>query len=131
MPAEVVAPVAVKHIRRRAVEVRLVVERLPRDNGIARESHLVAMVAQAAPTVINHRSLICVLLHIGKETTAYPPCVFQRRHFPVVEMLLPIKPPETYTIAHHRIENDVKHAGHKLLVGRHPLNRLFSCRVYA
>ena len=128
--AEVVAPIAIEHIRGSVVEVGLEVERLPRDNGITRESHLIAVVAESAPAVIYHRSLLSVLLHIGEEAAACPPSVLQRGELAVVDVLLPVEPPEIHAVSHHRVEYFVEHRGHELLVAAEPVDALLRCRVH-
>ena len=131
MSADIMTPVAIEHIRSSAIEIRLEIERIPRNHGIAREANLIAMVAESAPAVINHGALIGVILHIREEASAHPPCIFQLSHFFIVDALLPVEPPKVDAVVHHRVKNHIEHSSHEFLVAREPIYALFRGRVHA
>ena len=115
MSADVVAPITVEHVGGGGVVVRLEVERFPADDGIARESYLIAVVAQSAPTVIQHGSGVVMTLHVGECGIVYPPGVAQTRKFLVVFPLLPVEPPEVDAVTFHGSENLVVPSLHESL----------------
>ena len=129
--AYVVAPIAVEHVRSRGVEVRLVVESLPRGSGVARKTYLVTVVAQAAPTVVDKRARVAVVGHAAEEGVVNPPCVAQAFQLGVEQILLPVEPPERHAFLFHGLEHVLEHVGHEFLVGVHPFHRLLALRVHA
>ena len=114
--AHIVAPVAVEHVRRRRVEVRLEVERFPAYYGVAREADLIAVVAQSAPTVVEHRSRFAVALHVGERSIVDPPGVAEVGELLVVAPLLPVEPPEVDTVLLHRVQHLLVPALHEVFI---------------
>ena len=123
--SDVVAPISVEDVRGRGVEVGLEVERSPRDGGVARKSDLIAVVAQPAPAVVEHRSHIAVLLHVAEKYVVEPPCVAQSLDGRVGGLLLPVEPPEIHPVALHRRQDAAEDAADEFLVGRYPGYGLF------
>ena len=129
--AHVVAPVAVEHVGCRRIEIRLEVERFPANYGIARETYLIAVVAQSAPTVVEHRARVAVALHVGECCIVDPPGVAEVGELLVVAPLLPVEPPEVDTVLLHRVQHLLVPALHEVLVGCCPLYILLRGRVNA
>ena len=84
------------------------IKALPRDDGVARETDLVTMVAQAAPTVIKHRACVAGALKVGEEAVVDPPGDAQISELLVVEPMLPVEPPEVDAVAFHGLQDDVE-----------------------
>ena len=114
--AHVMAPVAVEHVRRCRVEIRLEVERFPAYYGVAREADLIAVVAQSAPTVVEHRSRFAVALHVGERSVVDPPRVAEVGEQFVVAPLLPVEPPEVDAVLLHRVQHLLVPALHEVFV---------------
>ena len=107
------------------------VERLPAYDGISRESYLIAVVAQSAPTMIEHRTGVVMSLHVGECGIVYPPDVAQPRKFLVVVPLLPVEPPEVDAVTFHGSENLVVPSLHESLGGSVPCDVLLLGRIHA
>ena len=124
MATYVVAPIAVEHVRSGAVEVGQIVEAVPGDVGVARESYLIAVVAQSAPAVIQHRALLALALHVAEPDVVAPEGVAQSLHLFVGEPLLPVEPPEVYAFVHIGVQIGVEQGFHKPLVATQKLHCL-------
>ena len=114
--AHIMTPVAVEHVRRRRIEVRLEVERFPAYYGVAREADLIAVVAQSAPTVVEHRARFAVALHVGERSIVDPPGVAEVGELLVVAPLLPVEPPEVDAVLLHRVQHLLVPALHEVFV---------------
>ena len=123
--SDVVAPISVEDVRGSGVEVGLEVERSPRDGGVARKSDLIAVVAQPAPAVVEHRAHIAALLHVAEKYVVEPPCVAQPLDGGVGGLLLPVEPPEIHPVTLHRRQDAAEDAADEFLVGRYPGYGLF------
>ena len=129
--AHIMTPVAVEHVRRCRIEVRLEVERFPAYYGVAREANLIAVVAQSAPTVVEHRSCFAVALHVGERSIVDPPGVAEIGELLVVAPLLPVEPPEVDAVLLHRVQHLLVPALHEVFVRRRPLYSLLLVGVHA
>ena len=81
---------------------------MPRDDGIARETDLVAVVAQAAPAVVEHRARGAGALEVGEEAIVDPPGDAQVGKVFLGEPMLPVEPPEVDAVALHGFQDDVE-----------------------
>ena len=131
MSADVVAPITVEHVGGGRVVVRLEVERFPADDGITRESYLIAVVAQSAPTVIQHRPCVVMTLHICECGIVDPPHVAKSWKLLVVVPLLPVEPPEVDAVAFHRSQHFVIPSLHESFGRGVPCYILLLGRIHA
>ena len=120
--SDIMAPISIKHIGSCSGEVWLEIKRLPRDGSVTRETDLIAMVAQASPTVVQKRTLVGVALHVGEVAVVDPPCIMELLHIDIIHMLLPIEPPEVNSLLLHRMHYVLEHGSHELLVRVHPID---------
>ena len=74
------------------------------------------MVAQSAPTVVEHRSRFAVALHVGERSIVDPPGVAEVRKLLVVAPLLPVEPPEVDAVLLHRVQHLLVPALHEVFV---------------
>ena len=123
--AQVVAPITVAYVRSGAIEVRLVVERSPGGVGVAREAYLIAMVAQTTPTMVEHGTMFGLRAKlVVEDAVVEPPCVAERWDAIVLQLLLPIEPPEIHTLLLEREKHLVEPTAHEALVGTLPTDGL-------
>ena len=121
MSADIVTPIAVEHVGGRRIEVRQEFQALPRDKRVAREAYLIAVIAESAPAMIEHRALVAVTLHIGKPDVVTPEHIVERGDTAIFLPLLPVDPPEIDTIGHIVVEISVEDGLDITLVGAEPL----------
>ena len=78
------------------------------------------MVSETSPTMVEQRTLVSVTFHGTEERIVDPPCIVQFGESCVIDMLLPVEPPEINTLFFHRIQDILKYALHEFLVGIDP-----------
>ena len=113
--AQVVAPVTVQHIRSRGGEFRQIAEHLPFDVSIAGKAQLIAVAAQTAPAVVNHRTDSffgrLAAVHpdfVVEKDMVEPEGVAQARHIAALFVLLPVEPPEIHALPLQRMNHAVE-----------------------
>jgi hypothetical protein len=114
--SDVVAPISVEHIRCCRCEIWLELEGFPGDSGISRETYLVTMVSEAAPTMVEEWTFVSITLHITEIAVVYPPGIMQFGELCIEYVLLPVEPPEINAFLLHRMHHLLEHIAHKLLV---------------
>ena len=122
--AYVVAPVAVEDVGGGAVEVGQEAQAFPRDVGVAREAYLVAVVAEAAPAVVEQGTLRAVPLHVGKPDVVAPEDIVEVRQSLVLCPLLPVEPPEVDAFVDVRVQVGVEECLDVAFVAALPLHGL-------
>ena len=74
-------------------------EGLEIDICVARESNLVAVAAKTSPAVVNQRAAVnALVLHVVIIYMVAPECLAEAVETVVGKLLLPVEPPEVYTL---------------------------------
>ena len=81
--------------------------------------------------MVEERTLVAVTLHVCEECVVDPPCVVEFLEFCVIDMLLPVKPPEVYAFFLHRMHHVLEHVAHELLVRVDPFDAFLALRVFS
>ena len=126
--ADVVAPVAEPHVRRRHGEVGLKIQRLPRDLSVAAEADLVAVVAETAVAVHDDRPRLALPLHVREENVVQVERGVHPGNARGVP-LLPVQPPEVHAHLLQRVQNEAHVVLGELLVHDVKRNVAFGGRV--
>ena len=115
MAAQIVAPVAVEHVGSGGGEFRQITQHFPLDEGVTGEAQLVAMAAQAAPTVVDERTLglfggqaAGTADLVVEEGMVQPEGVAQARHILAFLPLLPVQPPEIHALLLQGMQHGVE-----------------------
>ncbi len=80
------------------------------------------MVTESAPAVIEHRALVGKLILLREKYIVDPPSIAEILKLEVVEILLPVEPPEVNAFFFHGCEHIAENALHESLVGAIPRN---------
>ena len=114
MSADVVPPIAVAHVGRGGSEIWQITEHLPRSQAVSGEADLVAVAADASPTMVYHRaagiySLISRLAdHIVEEGVVQPERVVESWNILAELPLLPVEPPEVNSLTLERTDHGIE-----------------------
>ena len=112
--AYVVAPVAVADVGGGSREPRQVAEHLPGCIGITREADLIAVASDSSPSVIDYGTAgvdalaLALAHHVIEEGVVQPECIAQIRNIFAELPLLPVKPPEIYSLTLERTDNGIE-----------------------
>lgn len=130
MAAEIVAPVSIAHIRCGRSEIRLEGKSGECDEGVAGESDLITVAAKTSPTMEYDGATIGTgLLHVVEEYMVAPECLAEPVDAVIGELLLPVEPPEVYTLAFERADYIFEECFLEGLVFELPGDAFSGCRI--
>ena len=72
--------------------------------------------------MIEKRTLLAVTSHVAEIAVIDPPCVVELVNLCVINMLLPVEPPEVHSFLLHRVHYLLEHVRHEFLVGIDPVD---------
>ena len=80
--------------------------------------------------MIEHRTGSTVSFHFSEKDIINPPYIIQAVYLLIKRKLLPVEPPEVYSLLLHRMKDISEHCFHQFLIRSYPRNRIFSFRIH-